>query len=253
MSIVPHKLNFNKNAAETLRHTLQSTLPFQEVLVLDTGSTDETLTIARSFPNVVIHEAPFSGFGPTHNLASELASHDWILSLDSDEVLSAPLVQELLSLSLDPGHVYALLRHNYFNGKRIKGCAGWHPDWVVRLYHRTATRFTNAAVHEKIITERLKEVKLSSPLLHTPYRKMEDFLAKMQTYSTLFAEQNRHHKGSTLWQAIYHSWFAFFKSYFLKRGFLGGKEGFIISLYNGHTTFYKYLKLMEARQNDSDL
>jgi len=233
-----------KNSEETLQAALESVRSFPEVLVYDTGSTDLTLQIAQAFPNVIIRQGTFNGFGPVHNTATELASHDWILSLDSDEVLSDELALEIQQIQLDASCVYSILRHNYFNGKHIKWCGGWHPDRVVRLYNRKKTRFSDAPVHEKVQAAALKEVSLKHPMRHYPYRCISDFLAKMQTYTTLFAEQE-HSKKSSLMKAIFHGWHAFFKSYILKRGFLGGKEGFIISAYNGHTAFYKYLKLSE--------
>jgi len=237
-----------KNCEATLPATLSSLQSFPHVLVYDTGSTDQTLTIASRFPNVQIIQGQFVGFGPTHNAASGLAAHDWILSIDSDETLSSELALELLKLKLDPKTAYQIPRHNYFNGKWIRCCGGWYPDPIVRLYHRKTTRFTDDAVHEKVITTGLTVTPLASPLLHTPYRSMEDFLTKMQSYSTLFAEQHRGKKKTSLAGALLHGWHAFLKSYILKKGFLGGKEGFIISLYNGHTTFYKYLKLHEANR-----
>jgi glycosyltransferase involved in cell wall biosynthesis len=238
-----------KNCQKTLRETLRALTSFEEVVILDTGSTDNTLEIAREFSNTKIYISPFLGFGPTHNVASERASHDWILSIDSDEVPSDRLIAEIHALALDPTSVYLLQRYNYFNGKHIKWCGGWHPDRVPRLYHRKKTRFNDAAVHEKIIVKGLRQIPLRHPLYHTPYREMGDFLSKMQTYTSLFASQNSKTKKGGLSRAIAHSWFSFFKSYILKRGFLGGKEGFIISIYNAHTAFYKYLKLEEANKN----
>lgn len=232
-----------KNSQETLAATLTSLQKFPEVIVYDSGSTDATLNIAQQFANVKVIQGQFTGFGPTHNVASSLATHDWILSIDSDEVLTEGLIEELLNLSLDPKCVYRIDRHNYFNGKWIRSCAGWYPDPVVRLYHRTITQFTDDAVHEKVITNDLIVKPLSHVMIHTPYRNMEDFLAKMQAYTTLFAQQNKGKKSASLGTAILHGCFAFLKSYIFKKGFCGGKEGFIISLYNGHTSFYKYLKL----------
>lgn len=236
-----------KNCQETLRATLESLLSFAEVLLLDTGSTDDTLKIAAEFPNVRVESSPFLGFGPSHNLATSLAKYDWIFSVDSDEVVSPALAEEILRLSLNPQWVYTIQRHNFFNGRWIRWCSGWHPDWVPRIYHRGSTQFSDALVHERILTQGLKEIRLSNPLLHTPYRKVSDLLSKMQTYSTLFAEQSSGTHSPSVWSAIFHSTFAFFKSYILKKGFLGGREGFIISAYNGHTTFYKYLKRMEKK------
>jgi glycosyltransferase involved in cell wall biosynthesis len=239
-----------KNNEETLGATLASLQEFPEVLLYDSGSTDATLVLAKEFSNVKIVQGPFLGFGPTHNAASALASHDWILSIDSDEVLTPELAGEVLALRLDNACVYQIGRHNYLNSKWIRSCAGWYPDPVVRLYHRRSTQFTDDAVHEKILTHAMKVQLLSSPLIHTPYRSMEDFLTKMQAYSTLFAEQHKGKKSSSLLKALLHSSFAFLKSYLLKRGLLAGKEGFLISLYNGHTAFYKYMKLLELNKKE---
>jgi glycosyltransferase involved in cell wall biosynthesis len=235
-----------KNAAATIKATLDSTRSFSEVLILDNGSTDHTLEIASQYPNVKICKSPFIGFGPLRNEAADLASNGWILALDSDEVLSPPLLQELSHLKLDPQESYTVARHNFYNGKRIRGC-GWDPEYVARLYHRENTRYSTAQVHESLLAIKLHP--LQSPLLHTPYRSTADFLAKMQHYSTLFAEQYRHKKRSSLAIALVHGIYAFIRSYFLKRGVFCGKEGFIISLYNGNVTFYKYLKLAEENKN----
>lgn len=232
-----------KNSEETLPATLESLKNFPEVLILDTGSTDRTFEIAALFPNVRVIKKTFEGFGKTHNLASDLASYDWILSIDSDEVLSSELSSEILGLTLDPGAVYSIDRHNHFQGKHIKYCAGWHPDRIVRIYHRKRTRFTEDRVHERIVTSNLQIVPLRHRMIHTPYRTIEEFMNKMQFYSTLFAEQNAGKKQSSLGKAVAHGLSAFLKSYIAKRGFLGGREGFVISVYNGHTAYYKYLKL----------
>lgn len=230
-----------KNSEQTLQATLESLRSFPEVLIYDTGSSDQTLSIASTFANVRIIQGTFSGFGPTHNTASQLASYDWIFSIDSDEILSPELIEEIRNLNFDTDAVYQIYRHNFFNGRWIRWCGGWYPDPVIRLYHRKQTCFTEDAVHEKILSTGLRIIPLLSPLIHTPYRNIEDLLSKMQLYSTLFAKQQQ--KRSSLLTALLHGYAAFFKSYFFKRGFLGGAEGFIISLYNGHTAFYKYLKL----------
>ena len=241
-----------KNSQETIEKTLNSLKNFSEVLLFDTGSTDETLKIAAKFPNVKTLSGPFIGFGPTHNLATSHATHDWILSIDSDEVLTPELANEIAHLKLDSSKVYALRRKNFLNEKWIKGGSGWNPDHVLRLYHRAHTSFSDSQVHETLIATPSQVILLKEHLLHTPYRQMSDFLAKMQTYSTLFAEQNKNKKTSSIGKALLHSWWAFLKSYFFKRGFLDGKEGLIISIYNAHTAFYKYVKLIEINLSDED-
>jgi glycosyltransferase involved in cell wall biosynthesis len=216
------------------------------VVILDTGSTDATLAIARKFPNVKIFEGPFEGFGKTHNRATSLASNDWVFSLDSDEVLSDELIGELQTKTLDPNCVYAVRRKNFLYDKEITGCSGWNPDWVLRLYNRKSTSFDQAEVHEKVIVPpHLKRENLIHTMSHIPYRRVFDFLQKMQSYTDLFARQHKGRKKASMMKAITHSWATFLKSYFLKKGFLCGSEGFLISAYNGHVAFYKYLKLQE--------
>ena len=234
-----------KNSEATLPHTLGSLKPFSEVLLLDTGSTDKTLEMARGFLNLSIYKAPFTGFGPLRNQAADLAKHDWILALDSDEVLSNELQEELQQLKLDPNAIYEIPFHNYYNGKRIRGC-GWDPESHIRLYNRKNTSFTNAAVHEGVQTKKLKIIPLKSPIRHTPYRNTSDFLRKMQHYSDLFANERKGRQKSSFSKALLHGFGAFCKSYLLKRGCLIGKEGFIISVYNANTAFYKYLKPSEC-------
>ncbi len=237
-----------KNSSATLKETLASVSFFDEVVILDNGSTDNTLEIARTFTNVKIYEEPFVGFGRLRNLAAEKASHDWILALDSDEVLSPTLQQELQRLNKQRGEIYALSRHNFYHGKRIKGC-GWDRDRVIRLYHRSDTKYSEAPVHEAVEKKQLKIVQLQAPLLHTPYRSTEEFLAKMQHYSSLFAEQYQGKRSSSFQKALWKGLFSFFRSYFLQKGIFLGKAGFIISVYNGNTTFYKYLKLAEKKSH----
>lgn len=183
----------------------------------------------------------------TDHFASSVAKNDWILSIDSDEIVSDKLGNEILELNLSKKCVYSFPRHNYFNEKFIKWC-GWYPDRQYRLYNRRDTRFTDAQVHEAVIIDGMQVIELKNPLIHYSYTSLSDFLAKMQSYSTLFAAQNYGKVNSSPLKAIAHGWFAFFKSYIIKGGFLGGYEGFVISAYNAHTAFYKYLKLYEANQ-----
>ncbi len=236
-----------KNSQKYLKEVLEALEQFDEVLIYDTGSEDDTQLIAQQFPNVVIHKQTFIGFGPTHNNASGLARNEWVLSIDSDEVVTNELAREIKALKLMPGHVYSFPRHNEYRGKWIKWC-GWHPDRQIRLYNRNETRFTDAQVHESIIIDHLNHIHLQAPLRHYSYDKVADFLTKMQSYSTLFATQYQGRKRSSFGKALLHGSFSFFKSYILKRGFLGGQEGFEISFYNAATAFYKYLKLAEANR-----
>ena len=236
-----------KNSERYLAKVLKALTQFNEVAILDTGSKDSTLEIAKQFSNVTIHKAPFEGFGPSHNHISQLARNDWILSIDSDEIATPELASEILSLQLDSSSVYSFCRHNFYRGRFIKGC-GWYPDRVVRLYNRTKTAFSNDLVHERVLSDHMRRVDLQNPVEHYPYFTISDFLTKMQSYSTLFAEQYKGKKSSSFFKALTHGLASFLKSYILKKGFLLGSEGFEISVYNGNTAFYKYLKLREANE-----
>lgn len=237
-----------KNGEKHLEKVLEAVKEFGQVLVYDNGSLDKSKEIAKGFQNVFLLEGPFLGFGPTHNLVSSKAAYDWIFSLDSDEIMTFELLKEIDNLKLNDEAVYAVSRRNYFNNKWIRWC-GWHPDFQYRLYNRSRTSFTEAAVHESIKTQGMNIVRLESSLIHYPYETYSDFLNKMQHYSDLFAKERAGKVKSSKSKAIGHALFAFFKSYVLKKGFLGGFEGFYISLYNAETAFYKYMKLSEKNRS----
>lgn len=237
-----------KNSQKYLREVLDALVEFEEVVIYDNGSTDATLEIIKEYSNITLYQGLFLGFGATHNYVSSLARYDWILSIDSDEVVSPALLAEIKQLKLAENTVYSLSRHNEFNGKFIWFC-GWYPDRVVRLYHRQFTKFSADLVHEAIEIENMQKIALNAPLRHYSYSCVADFITKMQAYSDLFAQQNAHKKSSSPLKALLHAKFAFLRNYFLKGGILGGYEGFLISFYNAHTTFYKYLKLYEANNH----
>lgn len=238
-----------KNGARRLAEVLEALRWCDEVVVLDTGSTDDTPLIAMSFENVSFHrhDGPFDGFGPMHRRMSQLAKYDWILSIDSDEVMSDTLAREIRELPLDSSTVYLLSFENYFNGRRITTC-GWQAERHERLFNRTVTDFSERCIHEKVCTHNLRVQKLEHPVLHYSYDNLDDFLHKMQAYTTLFAEQNRGRKSSNPVKAWAHGAWAFFRSYVIKQGFRQGYEGFVISSYNAQTALWKYLKLYAANR-----
>jgi len=237
-----------KNSERSLPNTLAALKSFDEIIILDTGSNDRTMSIAQAFCNTRVFQTPFTGFGSLRNYAASLAKHDWILAIDSDEVLSEELQHEIFSLSLNPSCVYEIDFWNYYNEKRIIGC-GWYPERHIRLYHRSSTQFSDSSIHEGVIQHStLKTIQLKHPIYHTPYLSTADFLAKMQLYSDLFAQQHQGNRSSSFAKAFGHALAALIKSYILKRGFLSGKEGVIISWYNANVAFYKYLKLAENNQ-----
>jgi glycosyltransferase involved in cell wall biosynthesis len=236
-----------KNSEKYIRQCLNSLSGFSDVVLLDTGSTDATKEIAAEYKNVRVFDSEFIGFGALKDLNASHCKYDWVLTVDSDEVLSKELASEILSLSLDSRTVYRVKRHNYYNGKHIKGC-GWHPQSVVRLYNKKETGYTAALVHEAIKTEGLKVELLEHPLLHFPMEKVSDFVGKMQFYSDLFMESNRFKRKMSAPMALIKAFVAFFRQYILRKGILFGFEGFVISISDANGVLYKCLKLAEANR-----
>ena len=237
-----------KNSQKHIRACLGALQNFDEIIVLDNGSTDNTLLILEEFANVKVYSSPFIGFGALKNLAAQYASNPWILSIDSDEVITSELEQELLQLDLtNKGIVYSIKRNNYYRNKHIKAC-GWDNDYVLRLYHSSTTSFANLQVHEYVRTENLLVKPLTGELNHYAYESISQLILKSDKYTTLFAKENRYKKKSSALKSYYKGAFAFFKNYFLQRGFLYGYEGLTISFTNASYSFYKYMKLHEANQ-----
>ena len=231
-----------KNSAETLGRVLDSLRAFPEVIIIDTGSTDETLAIAQQYANVTLYEKAFTSFGELRNMAASLAKNDWVLALDSDEVLIQP--DEILKTLLKPECTYSFPYRNFYRGREITFC-GWNKERHTRLYNKQQTAFNTDKIHEAVIE--LNTIPLPSLIHHYSYRKISDFLVKLDRYTTLFAEQYKGKRRSSLIKALGKSWWAFFRSYILQRGFLGGFEGYLISRYIADTAFYKYLKLRETQ------
>ena len=250
MSKIPVSVTMLVKNAEKYLHKVLATLDrFDEIILLDNGSTDSTLAIAEQFENVRIHFHEFNGFGPMKNLAASFARNDWIINIDSDEVFPADLVEEISQLDFaDINKVYAISRINHYRGKPIKTC-GWYPDYVKRLYHRTQVNFNDKQVHEGLeMPKHVELVKLTHTFNHYSFDSAVGLINKMQQYTSLFAEQQKFRKRASIGAAIGHGISAFFKNYILKRGFLSGTDGFVISFANASGAYYKYVKLAEANQ-----
>lgn len=233
-----------KNGARTIRRTLESLKVFDDVVVYDNGSTDETLQIARKYPNVHLIEGTFDGFGTTKNRAASFAKHDWILIIDSDEVVDAELLYALKTKLLDAKTIYIVNFLAYYKEIQIKYC-GWNNQKIRRLYNKTVTRFNDNAVHENIIDEGMKKEPIEGNMKHYSYMNISDFIVKLDRYSTLFANDNAGKKSSSPAKAFFNGLYSFFRTYILKRGFLDGYAGLIIAFSHMATNFYKYIKLYE--------
>ncbi|MEJ8801021.1 glycosyltransferase family 2 protein [Pontibacter sp. H249] len=237
-----------KNSQKHLDACLGALQAFEEVIVLDNGSTDDSMAIASRYANVKVFSSPFIGFGPLKNLAAHYASNSWILSIDSDEVLSDELKAEIRQLDLtNTEKVYSVKRNNYYRNKLIDGC-GWDNDFVQRLYNKDVTHFEDLQVHEYVRTEGLQVQRLRGTIAHFSYDSISQLIAKSDKYTSLFAAEKRFVKKSSAFKSYYKWAFSFFRSYVLQRGFMLGYEGLTISFTNAAYSFYKYMKLHEANQ-----
>jgi glycosyltransferase involved in cell wall biosynthesis len=177
-----------KDASKYLNKCLQALKLFSEVIVIDNGSTDNTLEIAARFENVTLLEHDFIGFGPLKKLATTYAKNDWILSIDSDEIIPEDLVKYLHDLKLDKECVYTLRRLNHYNGRPIKG-AGWYPDKVKRLFNRSETKFNDNMVHESVVSLKVKNIPLD--IKHYTCENVSQMLQKMDKYTTIYANSKK--------------------------------------------------------------
>lgn len=232
-----------KNEAHNIEACLRSVRFADEIIVLDSGSTDNTVEIARSLGASVSTNADWQGFGIQKNRALALATSEWVLSLDADERVPAGLQAEIqAALELAEFDVYAFPRLSSYCGQPIRH-SGWYPDRVTRLFRRQAARFSEDLVHEKLLTAHPCG-QLHTALQHESFRSLEGVLDKVNRYSTAGAQSlsNKGRKAS-LGKALGHGLWAFAKTYFLRLGFLDGRMGLVLAISNAEGTYYRYLKL----------
>ncbi len=234
----------SKNEVDFIGICLDSVKWADEIIVVDSGSTDGTVELCRGYTDKIML-TDWPGFGPQKNRALAMATSEWVLSLDADEQVSPELKQEILSVISAPGDYVAfdLPRRSSYCGRRIRH-SGWWPDYVPRLFRRGSARFSNDLVHERLIVNghigRLRE-----PLIHVAFENLENVLETMNRYSTMGARMmhNRAKKG-TMAAAVLHGFWSFFHAYVVRAGFLDGREGFMLAVSNAEGTYYKYLKLL---------
>lgn len=231
-----------KNEAANIRSCLESVAWADEIIVVDSGSTDTTVDICRELgAKVFVHD--WEGFGAQKNRALDHATCPWVLSIDADERVTPELraeIEEVLAAPRADG--YRIPRLSSFCG-RFMHHSGWRPDYVLRLFRREKGRFSDALVHESVqVQGQVKE--LHQDLLHYSYRDFDDVLHKLNSYSSAASLMlERRGKRGSLAQAIFHGAWAFFRTYVLRAGFLDGREGFMLAVMNAENSYYRYIKL----------
>ena len=236
-----------KNEALNIRDCLESVKWADEIIVVDSGSTDDTVAICREFTqHVYSHDWP--GFGIQKNRALSYASKDWVLSLDADERITPELRTEIEATLRDgKAQGYEVPRLSSFCG-RFMHHSGWYPDYVLRLFRRGTAHFSDNLVHEKLLMESKPE-KLKNLMLHYAFENLEEVMHKTNQYSTAGAQmQFQRGRSSSLSGAVVRGLWSFVRTYVLRAGFLDGREGFILAVSNAEGTYYRYLKLMLLNQ-----
>lgn len=237
----------SKNEAANIRDCLQSVAWVDEIIVVDSASSDATADIARAMGAQVYVHADWPGFGPQKNRALGYASKDWVFSIDADERVTPELRTELEhAMQTAEADGYYCPRLSQFCGKFVHH-SGWYPDYVLRLFKRGSGRFSDSLVHESVLLTGSSK-KLKSPLLHYSYLTTDDVERKVEHYSSAAAQQMLQAGKRSSWVgAVLSGGWAFVRTYLIRLGVLDGVAGWNIARMNARTTYLKYRKLEALR------
>ncbi|KEI70400.1 glycosyltransferase family 2 protein [Endozoicomonas elysicola] len=235
-----------KNSAVTLESSLKSVQWADEIVLLDGGSTDDTVDIAIRNGAKVYQHTDWQGYGKQRQIAQQYATSDYVFMLDTDEQVTDELkasIQVVLSEAQQMNKAYTCARRNWFLGRYMMHC-GWYPDRVIRLYLNKERTYNSNLVHESVDISGADVVDLDGDLLHRTCDDYMQFQQKQLVYARSWAEE-RFLKGKRkgLGSAFSHALGAFIKTYFLRRGFLDGAHGLLLSLVVTQYTFNKYAAL----------
>jgi len=233
-----------KNEAENLAACLATLAWADEVVILDSGSQDETEAIARAHGAQFYRQDDWQGFGVQRQRAEALVKSDWILMVDADERVTDILCDSVQQCVQQGPAIGSISRLSWCFGRFIRH-SGWYPDRVQRLYPRGLAGYNDAQVHEKLNNPQgLPVKKLQGDLLHYTYRDLRHYLEKSAHYAQAWAQQRaaRGRRGS-LTAGVLHGIGCFLRMYVLKRGFLDGRQGLLLALLSAHSTFAKYADL----------
>jgi glycosyltransferase involved in cell wall biosynthesis len=235
-----------KNEAPNIAACLDTLAFCDELVVVDSGSTDDTVAIASAKgARVVVNE--WQGFGPQKNAALLLAQGDWVLSIDADERVSPELARDILAAIASPRHDgYEIRRVSSFLGREM---GRRFPDYVLRLFRRGKARFSDDLVHERVICDG-SVGRIEEPLQHDAVTRLEQAIDRIDRYSTASAQMLvASDRRVSFMSGIGHGLWTFIRVYLLRLGFLDGKEGFLLAVANAEGSYYRYMKAWLARRS----
>jgi glycosyltransferase involved in cell wall biosynthesis len=241
-------ITLTRNEERNIVECLESVAWAREIIVLDSGSTDRTVELARRFtPDVTV--LPWRGYGAARNEGLSRSHSGWILWLDADERVTMELAAEIRTIleKDDPAVAgYEIARRAYFCGKWIRHC-GWYPSRVVRLFRRDLARFSETRVHERIVIEGPVS-RTRHDLIHYTDPDLNHYFSKFNTYTSLAArDMSEAGRSFSVGDLIFRPLFQFFKMYVLRLGFLDGIHGFVLCVASSAYVFTKYAKLWEIK------
>ncbi len=233
-----------KNESRNIAACLESVRFADEIIVLDSGSTDGTAEIARDLGAIVHQSEDWPGFGPQKNRVLDLATQNWVLAIDADEQVTATLRDEIIEAIKSPQFdAYEISRLSEFCGQPIHH-SGWFPDYVLRLFRRGVGRFNDVAVHEHVVVS-CPIGRLKNYFLHFPFENLDMVVAKINRYSgTAAIAMAAKGKRVGLFGVVGHCIWTFIRIYILRRGFLDGRHGFVLAVTAAFGSFLRYAKLM---------
>ena len=249
MNTVKHPLSvivITRNEERNIAECLESVSWADEIVVVDAQSSDRTIELARQFTKK-IYVNKWQGYGESKNFALTHVTHEWVLWLDADERVSADLRNEIQHILSASGNIFAgyeVARRAYFLGKWIRHC-GWYPGYVTRLFQKSAGKFLTSRVHERL--EIVGEIgRLRNDLLHFTDLTLFHYFSKFNRYTSLAADDVIHAgRLFSLYDVLVRPPFLFFKMYIVRRGFLDGIHGLVLSLLSAAYVFVKYAKVWE--------
>ena len=231
-----------KNEEDNLRRCLNSVQWADEIIVLDSGSSDNSVSVAKEFTKKV-YQTDWQGYGIQKQRALELATGKWVLNLDADESVSAELKLEFVAIKEDKADAYRIpIVLNFYDRPLYYS---WSPKRHIRLFKRESARYSDNLIHEAVVLPgNFRIGKLKTPIQHHSFQDVTHALNKMNIYSSYSATMRKKNRKPNFLRALLGSWWMFFRCYFIQGWFLEGRDGFVLAMLSAEGSFYRGIKII---------